>query len=246
VSGLDFSPATFGALNADDYDALHDPGTTDDLVALISNVASDGRVLELAIGTGRIALPLVARGHRVSGVEGSAEMVAKLREKPGGADIPVVIGDMADVPVEGPFGHVFLVFNTLFNLTSQEAQVRLFRNVAERLSPGGSFLIETFVPDFSGFAAGQRVRTMRMGMDHVWLEAATHDPVRQLFEFQRIRITPEGVRLVPLPMRYAWPAEIDLMARMAGLDLERRWGGFRREPFTAESRMHVSLYRKSG
>lgn len=244
MTGLDFSPATFGELNAEDYDALHDPGTTEDAVALISEVAGDAPILELAVGTGRIALPLAAKGHDVSGVEGSPEMVAKLRDKPGGADLHVVVGDMADVPIEGPFGHVFLVFNTLFNLTSQEAQVRCFRNVAERLEPGGSFLIETFVPDLSGFEGGQRLRTLRLDMESVWLEAATHDPVAQLLEFQRIRITPEGTRLVPLPMRYAWPAEIDLMARLAGLTLENRWGGFRREPFNAESGMHVSLYRK--
>jgi len=239
-----FNPTTFGALNAEDYDDLHDPGTTDIAVDLIARLSGSGRILELAIGTGRIALPLVARGHDVSGIEASTEMVAKLRDKPGGADIPVVIGDMADVAVEGPFDHVFLVFNTLFNLTSQQAQLRCFRNVAKRLVPGGSFLIETFVPDFSGFSEGQRTRTKRLTKDEVWLEAAMHDPVQQMIEFQRIRINEAGTKLVPLPMRYAYPSEIDLMAQMAGLDLEDRWGGWQGEPFTAASTMHVSVYRK--
>ncbi len=241
---MDFDASTFGTLNADDYDTLHDPGTTEASVQLISRIAGQGRILELAIGTGRVALPLAALGHDVSGIEGSPEMVEKLRAKPGGADLDVRIGDMADVGIEGPFDHVFLVFNTLFNLTSQEAQVRLFANVANRLAPGGSFLVETFVPDLSGFRDGQRVMTRRLDMTSVWLEAATHDPVAQRIEFQRIRITPEGTRLVPLPMRYAWPAEIDLMARLAGLVPEARWGGWAREPFTSQSRMHVSLYRK--
>lgn len=239
-----FDETTFGTLNADDYDALHDPGTTAESVALISKLAGQGRILELAIGTGRMALPLVALGHDVSGIEGSPLMVEKLRAKPGGEAIEVVIGDFADVAIDGPFDHVFLVFNTFFNLLSQEAQVRCFANVAQRLTEGGTFLVETFVPDQSGFADGQRVQTKRLDMTTVWLEAALHDPVRQLLEFQRIRITQDGVRMVPLPMRYAWPSEIDLMARLAGLSLRDRWGGWDRRPFDASSKMHVSVYQK--
>ena len=239
-----FDETTFGTLNADDYDALHDPGTTAESVALISKLAGQGRILELAIGTGRMALPLVALGHDVSGIEGSPLMVEKLRTKPGGEAIEVVIGDFADVAIDGPFDHVFLVFNTFFNLLSQEAQVRCFANVAQRLTEGGTFLVETFVPDQSGFADGQRVQTKRLDMTTVWLEAALHDPVRQLLEFQRIRITQDGVRMVPLPMRYAWPSEIDLMARLAGLSLRDRWGGWDRRPFDASSKMHVSVYQK--
>ena len=239
-----FDETTFGTLNADDYDALHDPGTTAESVALISELAGQGRILELAIGTGRMALPLVALGHDVSGIEGSPLMVEKLRAKPGGEAIEVVIGDFADVAIDGPFDHVFLVFNTFFNLLSQEAQVRCFANVAQRLTEGGTFLVETFVPDQSGFADGQRVQTKRLDMTTVWLEAALHDPVRQLLEFQRIRITQDGVRMVPLPMRYAWPGEIDLMARLAGLSLRDRWGGWDRRPFDASSKMHVSVYQK--
>jgi SAM-dependent methyltransferase len=239
-----FDETTFGTLNAEDYDALHDPGTTAESVALISELAGQGRILELAIGTGRMALPLVALGHDVSGIEGSPLMVEKLRAKPGGQAIEVVIGDFADVAIDGPFDHVFLVFNTFFNLLSQEAQVRCFANVAQRLTEGGTFLVETVVPDHSGFADGQRVQTKRLDMTTVWLEAALHDPVRQLLEFQRIRITQDGVRMVPLPMRYAWPSEMDLMARLAGLSLRDRWGGWDRRPFDASSKMHVSVYQK--
>tara|TARA_R110002020_G_scaffold224599_1_gene434187 strand:+ start:66622 stop:67362 length:741 start_codon:yes stop_codon:yes gene_type:complete len=239
-----FGPETFGELNAEDYDALHDPGTTDESVALISEIAAGGRVLELAIGTGRVALPLAAQGLEVHGIEGSPEMVAKLRDKPYGDAIPVVIGDIADVAIEGEFDHVFLVFNTLFNLTTQEAQVRCFANVAKCLKPGGTFLVETFVPDAEKARSGQNVRTMKVGFSSVWLEAALHDRVEQRIDFQRMRITKDGIRMVPLVMRYAWPAEMDLMAQLAGLSLKQRWGGWKREPFTAESGMHVSLYEK--
>jgi SAM-dependent methyltransferase len=240
----EYGPSTFGELNADDYDRQHDPGTTDATVAVIAELAGRGAILELAIGTGRIALPLARAGHRISGIDASPEMVARLRAKPGGAGIPVTIGDFAEVGVPGPFDHVFLVFNTLFNLTSQEAQVRCFRNVARRLVDGGTFLVETFVPDPAGFPGGARLRTRAVSRTTVQLEAATHDPVRQLVEYQRITITEGSIRLVPLPMRYAWPAEIDLMARLAGLSLVQRWGGWDRRAFDAESVMHVSVYQK--
>ncbi|WP_068112321.1 class I SAM-dependent methyltransferase [Tropicimonas marinistellae] len=239
-----FTESTFGELNAEDYDDLHDPGTTEDTVALISEVAGDGRILELAIGTGRVALPLARRGHSVTGIEGSPLMVEKLREKPGSERISVKVGDFADVAVDGRFDHVFLVYNTLFNLQSQADQLRCFRNVAARLNDGGTFLVEAFVPDFSAFTDGQRVSTRYLDRGSVFLEAVVHDPVCQLLEFQRIRITEAGTRLVPLRLRYAWPSEIDLMARLAGLTLDARWGGWHREPFDAGSSMHVSLYRK--
>jgi SAM-dependent methyltransferase len=239
-----FNASTFGELNADDYDELHDPGTTGATVRLVSELAGDGSILELAIGTGRIALPLAQAGHRVSGIEGSPEMVAKLREKPGSDAIDIAVGDFADVDIKGPFDHVFLVFNTLFNLQNQEDQIRCFQNVARRLTDGGTFLVETFVPDLSGFSDDQRVQTKRVDKSSVWLEAALHDPVRQLIEFQRIRITESGTRLVPLPMRYAWPSEIDLMARLAGMTRVERWGGWDRIPFDVSSKMHISVYQK--
>jgi SAM-dependent methyltransferase len=239
-----YGPATFGTLNADDYDAAHDPGTTDATVALIAEIAPGKRLLELAIGTGRIGLPLAAMGFKLSGIEASPDMVAKLRAKPGGDTIPVTIGDMADVDIEGTFDHAFLVFNTLFNLQSQEDQIRCFANTAKRLAPGGTFLVETFVPDLSGFENHQKVSTKKLDMASVWLEAVTHDPLTQRFDFQRIRVTDQGMKLVPFPMRYAYPPEMDLMARLAGLQLKHRWGGWDKSAFTADSPAHISVYEK--
>lgn len=240
-----FEPETFGELNAHDYDERNDPGTTEQSVALIREIAGGGRVLELAIGTGRMALPLMAAGVNVSGIEASPLMVEKLRQKPGGEDIPVVIGDMADVGIDGPFDHVFLVFNTLFNLQTQDAQLRCFENVARRLSPGGTFLVEAFVPDFSGFQNGQRVGIRQMASDCLWLDTVLHDPVGQMLEYQRVRISESGLRLVPLRLRYVWPSEMDLMARLAGLRLAERWGSWEKAPYNASSKMHVSLYEKA-
>lgn len=239
-----YGPATFGKLNAADYDRFEDPGTTDQAVALLAELAGSGKVLELAIGTGRVALPLAGRGLAVSGIDASPEMVAVLRGKPGGDRIPVEIGDMADVAIDGAFDLAFLIFNTLFNLTSQAEQVRCFANVARRLNPGGAFLVEAFVPDVAQFRDGGALRPVHIDIDSVTLEAALHDPVTQVVEYQYIRMDAGGTTLTPLPMRYAWPAELDLMARLAGLELEHRWGGWERTQFTATSSMHVSLYRK--
>lgn len=241
-----WAPESFGALNAADYDETQDPGTTEAAVEVIADLAGSGRVLELAVGTGRIALPLAARGLDVTGLDASPEMIERLRAKPGGADLPVVIGDMAEVAVDGPFDHVFVVFNTLFNLTSQEAQLRCFAEVAERLAPGGTFLIEVFVFDPARYRGGQDVRLRGLDMASVALDAISHDPVTQRLKHQRIHVGPGGTRLVPLVMRYAWPAELDLMARLAGLTLRDRWGGWDRSPFTGRSRSHVSVYQLGG
>ncbi|HPE48378.1 MAG TPA: class I SAM-dependent methyltransferase [Hyphomonas sp.] len=241
-----YGPETFGELNAGDYDRLHDPGTTDAAVDLLSEFALPGRTLELAIGTGRVALPLARCGCRIEGIEASAEMIAKLREKPGGADIPVTLGDMASVKAEGAFDFIFLIFNTLYNLTSQEAQVRCFANAGEMLAPGGAFLIEAFVPDLSQFHNDRSMQPRHVSFDRLAIEAAIHDPVTQRIDYQYLRFTPDGFRMTPLPMRYAWPQETDLMAQLAGLTLESRWGGWDKRAFAADSRMHISVYRKPG
>ena len=239
-----FDPSTFGELYAEDYDLLHDPGTTDEAVELLAELGAGGRVLELAIGTGRIALPLKIRGLDVHGIEGSPEMVDKLRLKPAGDTIPTSIGDYADVDVDGHFDFIFLVFNTLFNLQSQEDQLRCFANVSKHLSDGGDFLVETFIPDLTQFDDHQYSRTKHVGFDSTWLDTAIHDPVQQVIEYQRVHITNEGIRMMPLVMRYAWPAELDLMARLAGLKLKNRWSDWNRSPFTRDSKMHVSVYGK--
>jgi SAM-dependent methyltransferase len=239
-----FDPNTFGALNADTYDATQDPGTTDQAVALIAEVAQQGTLLELASGTGRITIPLAQKGFQVTGIEASPEMVAKMHAKPGGADIPVVIGDMADVAVDGPFDNACLIYNTLFNLPDQESQVRLFKNTAKVLRSGGTFLLEMFVPKLDHFQNNQMVQTKQLDMQSLVIEACQHDPVAQTFQFQRVHFSPEGTKLVPFPMRYAYPPELDLMARLAGLRLKHRWSGWHKGPFTADSSMHISVYEK--
>jgi SAM-dependent methyltransferase len=239
-----YGPETVGELNADEYDLLHNPGTTEAAIELLSEFALPGRTLELAIGTGRVALPLAERGCRIEGIEASPLMVEKLRQKPGGHGIPVTIGDMSEVKADGMFDFIFLIFNTLYNLTSQAAQVNCFRNAASMLAPGGAFLIEAFVPDLSQFHDHRSVKPRHVGFSSLALEAAVHDPTTQRIDYQVLRVTSEGTKLTPLPMRYAWPQETDLMAQLAGMDLETRWGGWDKSDFTANSRMHISVYRK--
>jgi len=239
-----YAADTFGKLNAEDYDARHDPGTTEEAVSLLFDLASGRRTLELAVGTGRIALPLAERGLDITGFDASQEMIDRLNEKPGGPALAAFVADMAEVALPPDFGFAFLIFNTLYNLTTQEDQIACFRNTAAALQPGGHFLVEAFVPDPGRFDRGQSVRVRRIEDGEVTLEAAMHDPVTQLIEHQYVRLSAAGPKLTPLPMRYAWPAEIDLMARLAGLELEARWGYWDRRPFTAESGMNISLYRK--
>lgn len=213
-------------------------------VALLAELAGTGPALELGIGTGRVALPLAGRGVAVYGIDASESMVARLREKPGGAAIPVTIGDFEAIPLDGPFTLVYVVFNTFFGLLSQDAQVRCFQSVAGRLQPGGRFLIEAFVPDLGRFRNHQDVRTVRLDDDIVDLAASMHDLVTQRVDARNIFISGGAVDVRPTSIRYAWPAELDLMARIAGLGLEARWGGWRREPFTPASGFHVSVYQR--
>jgi len=202
-------------------------------------------VLELAIGTGRIAVPLAARGIPVSGVDLSTAMVAKLRTKPGGDRIPVTIGDFAAVPVEGTFRLIVLVYDTLFNLLTQEDQVRCFENVATHLTDDGRFVIETMVPAYLyRLRDDQYVDAEHLELDAVHLDVGRHDPVAQRLDESHVELTTSGVRVFPIVTRYAWPSELDLMARLAGLRLHGRWGGWRGEPFTAASARHVSVYER--
>jgi hypothetical protein len=169
-------------------------------------------------------------------------MVAKLRAKPGGETIPVTLGSFADVAVEGQFTLIYVLFNTFFNLLTQEEQVRSFESVARHLSRDGAFVIEVFVPDLARFEARQTVRARRVRNDEVFLDASRLDPVNQRVMSQHIVLTEEGVRLYPVKLRYAWPAELDLMARLADLRLRHRWDSWKRTPFLAESTKHISVY----
>lgn len=236
---------TYGAAWAGDYDDLF-PDALPAMIDRLVEFAEDGRVLELAIGTGRVAIPLVRRGVDLTGIDISEEMVRRLRAKPGGTEIPVVMGDFTEVPVEGLFRLVFLVFNTLFALEDQDDQVRCFQNVASHLETGGRFVLEAFIPDVSRFDRGQRFSALEVDLEGVQVEASRHDRVSQRIATQRIHLTNNGIKMHPVAVRYAWPAEMDLMARLAGLELEHRWGGWSRDPLGQESRNHVSVYRKPG
>ena len=245
----EYGTKTFGELNAERYDAFYEDAMaaeTHDSVETLAELAGGGKILELAIGTGRVALPLAARGLSVHGIEASEAMVSKLREKPGGSAIPVEIGDMAEVRVKGTFDLIYLVFNTIFNLTTQEAQVRCFKNATRHLSAKGVFVVETVVPDFSEYVDGQRMKGSWARMDSARFEIAIHDRVAQTVAFQRIVISEDGTRMVPHFMRYAWPSELDLMAQLAGLERRERWAWWDRSPFTADSKSHVTVYARAG
>ncbi len=228
---------------ADIYDELYEETLdTDRTVEVLAGLAGGGPVLELAIGTGRLALPLAACGLDVQGIDVSERMVAKLREKPGSDAIPVTFGDFADVPVEGSFRLIFIAFNTLFALLNQEDQLRCFANVGNHLTDDGVFVVEAFMPDLAGFDRGQRMHAHRVETTRVMFDTARHDPVEQRVDSQRVVLTEEGIKLYPVSLRYAFPSELDLMARLAGLELRERWGSWEREPFTAESGRHISVY----
>ncbi len=242
-----YEPSSYGDRIADIYDDLY--GSLFDVeatVSLLAELAGDGPALELAIGTGRVALPLARQGVEVHGVDISEAMVAKLRAKPGGAGIPVTMGDFADVPVDPRYQLVFIVFNTLFGLPSQEEQVRCLGNVARALTDDGLFAMEAFVPDVSRFEAHQTVRVDEVTLDGAMLEVSRHNPVRQTVDSQHVLLSPGKIEMYPLSIRYAYPPELDLMAQLAGLELRDRWGGWRREPFTSASTSHVSVYQKAG
>jgi SAM-dependent methyltransferase len=239
-----YRPETYGDRIADLYDrmaaAMPDPV---DCVDRLAELAGPGPALELGVGTGRVAVPLAARGVSVHGIDASAAMVERLRAKPGGEAIAVTVGDFAGVPVDGRFALVYVVFNTFFALLTQDEQVGCFAAVADHLAPGGAFVIEAFVPDPTLHPGGQSIRARHLDLDQVRFDLALHDPVGQRVDFQQVLLAADGVRLLPGSIRYAWPSELDLMARLAGLRLRERWGGWRREPFTAStSGLYVAVY----
>jgi SAM-dependent methyltransferase len=239
-----YDASTYGDRIAEVYDTWYDHASwyreTDAAVEALAELAGDGPVLELAIGTGRVGLPLAQRGLEVHGIDASESMVAKLREKPGGDGIPVTVGDFADVGVDGRYSLVFVVFNTFFALGSQEEQIRCFENVAAHLADDGVFVIEAFVPEPERFAGNVNVSCVES--DLVQLNMSVVDRAAQISESQHVVLTPSGVTFYPVRIRWAYPSELDLMARLAGLRLRERWTGWGREPFTKTSRKHVSVY----
>lgn len=227
------------------FEIYGDPsrGDEDDAVAFLERHARGGPALELAIGTGRIGLPLAARGIRVDGLDLSEHSVALLRTKPGGADLDVRIADFADVDVGGQYRLIYVVFNTFFNLPSQDVQVRCFENVASHLTDDGVFVIEAGSPQslFDELDNQQYVRAESIGVDHVRLDVLRNDPATQTLEEQHVHLTRGGIKFAPVVQRYAFPAELDLMARMAGLRFVERWDGWRNEPFSGTGNV-VSVY----
>jgi SAM-dependent methyltransferase len=239
----DFDPMkSFGDDTAASYDdSLR--GDEADTVSCLEKLARGGPVLELAIGTGRIGLPLAARGLRVDGIEQSAAMIARLREKPGGGAITITQGNMADVRVSGSYRLIFIVFNTLYNLLTQADQVRCFENAARHLTDDGVFLVEAALPDsLYRLRDYQYVDAEAVDVGQVSLDVGRYDPVTQLLDESHVRLSSHGVRVSPIVTRYIWPSEMDLMARIAGLRLQARWSGWNGEPFDARSTRHVCVY----
>jgi len=219
-----------------------DPSVVDLTVDVLAEIADGGRALEFAIGTGRIALPLARRGVEVCGIELSEAMVARLRAKPGGDELPVTVGDMATTIVEGSFAVVYLVFNTIMNLTTQAAQVACFRNAASHLRPGGGFVIEVMVPDLQRLPPGEIIRPFHVSASRWGFDE--YDVAAQGLVSHHLEVADGAVRQQAVPFRYVWPGELDLMAQLAGMTLAHRWSGWDRAPFTSDSRQHVSVWHR--
>jgi SAM-dependent methyltransferase len=237
----------WGADVAARYDAgdpeMFSPARLDPCVDVLAALAGDGPALEFAVGTGRVALPLSGRGVPVSGIELSPPMAAQLRAKPGADAIGVTIGDMTTTRVDGPFALVYLVYNTIENVTSQDEQVAVFSNAARHLTPGGRFVVEVEVPSVPRLPAGERGRVFDLSPVHIGVD--THDdPVGQLLSSHHWTLIDGRWVQNSGQYRYVWPSELDLMARLAGLRLEHRWAGWDRSPFTADSASQVAVYRK--
>jgi SAM-dependent methyltransferase len=223
---------------------LFEPAAVDPVVDVLVELAGEGAALELGIGTGRIALPLARRGVPVHGIELSKAMVARMRAKPGGEDIGVTIGDFATARVDRSFSVAYVVANTIMNLTTQAAQVACFRNVAAHLQPGGCFVIDVVIPDLRRLPPGQTI--LAYDLSETRWSFDEYDVVAQGLTSNHFEIVDGRLERFSAPFRYAWPAELDLMAQLAGMRLRERWAGWRREPFTSESDKHVSVWEKPG
>jgi SAM-dependent methyltransferase len=236
----------FGERVAARYDEssaeMFEPAVVGAVVDVLAGLAGGGRALELGVGTGRIALPLAQRGVRVHGIDLSRAMVARLRAKPGGDAIGVTIGDFATTRVDGTFSVAYLVFNTIMNLTTQAAQVACFRNVAAHLEPRGCFVIEVGVPDLRRLPPGQNAVPFQVSPTRWAFDL--YDVATQAMSSNYVEVVDGRGEYTSIPFRYVWPAELDLMAQLAGLRLRERWAGWTREPFTSESRQHVSIWER--
>jgi SAM-dependent methyltransferase len=232
--------ASYDVVYADKFD----PAEVGPIVDVLAELAGGGAALELGIGTGRVALPLSRLGIRVHGIELSSAMVDRLRAKPGAEHTTVTVGDFAATRVDGRFRVAYLVANTIMNLTTQAEQVDCFRNVAEHLEPGGCFVVEVIVPDLRRLPPGETVRAFALSPTHVGVDEFTDLTHAQVVSSHHFWAVDGRLEVFSAPFRYVWPSELDLMARIAGLTLRERWGGWGREPFTGDSTTHVSVWEK--
>ena len=236
-----YAAETYGDKIASVYDELY-PGYDENAIHRLAELSRGERALELGIGTGRFALPLQGMGVEVHGIDASQAMIDRLRAKPDGERIPVTVGDFSAVDVVGEFSLVYVVFNTLFGLLTQDDQIRCFENVARHLTPEGVFVVEAFVPDLKRFDNGQSLKVISLDEGALRLDASRIDVAHQMITAQHVHLSEQGIQIFPVRLRYIWPSEMDLMARLAGLRLRQRWGGWEQSPFTSSSGKHISLY----
>jgi SAM-dependent methyltransferase len=236
-----YDETTYGERIAQIYDELY-AEVEDETIDLLQELANGGKALELGIGTGRVALPLYRRGVPVTGIDASQSMITRLRAKPDGGALQVVHGSFAEINIDEEFDLIYVVFNTFYNLRNQDEQVHCFRSIAEHLTPDGVFLVEAFVPDLTRFDRNQTVRAINLDNDRVRLDVSRHDPVAQNVISQHVHISAKGIQLYPVNLRYVWPSEFDLMARLSGLERKQRWGSWNKQEFSAESGKHISVY----
>ena len=244
----DYTAETYGDRTADVYDERYEELFAEDTAratSFLTELAGDGPALELGIGTGRIAIPLSDAGLEVHGIDASDAMLSVLRAKPDGGRISTTLGTFADFSLPNSFGLIYVVFSTFFVLLTQEEQLSSFRAVSRHLSQDGVFVMQAFVPDASRFDKdGQRVSVEWLTVDELSLEASTHDPFAQSTESQQVVIRDGNVRMHPVRIRYAYPSELDLMARLAGLRLRERWAGWDRQAYPSGNWMHVSVWER--
>lgn len=240
---VDYSEKTYGERIAGVYDQWYSEFDKA-AIEVLFKLSKGGRVLELGIGTGRIALPLSRTGVAVEGIDASEAMVARLHSKPGGKNIPVTLGNFAEVAVEGDFSLIYVVFNTFFALLTQAEQVRCFQKVARHLTADGVFLIEAFVPDLTRFTGGQATRTVNIDDQCVQMDVSQLELDKQLISSQHVVLTNQETQFYPVKLRYVWPSEMDLMAKLSRLKLKERWSDWKKSPFTAASGKHISIYER--
>lgn len=236
-----YSEKTYGQRIAGVYDQWYsdfDPTA----VQVLTDLAIGGTALELGIGTGRIAIPLLNAGVNIHGIDASEAMVTRLRAKPGGEKIPISMGNFADLPVKGQYSLIYVVFNTFFALLSQEEQIRCFQNVANHLAPKGVFVIEAFVPDMTRFTAGQSLRVTSIDENELQIDVSIIEQDKQVISSQHVLLTEGGTQFYPVKLRYAWPSELDLMARLSHLQLRERWSDWKKSEFSELSGKHISIY----